>query len=144
MLVKSALVRKPLTVGPDTSLTEFIDAVLDSNQTTAAVIEGERLVGMVSAMDVFRRIVPPYLERDTHLLTAVRDSYFDEKFEKFRHVAVREIMVSAPDVLAPEESVARAVALFVHKGRKSLAVVDDGRYVGTITRRSILRTLRRR
>ena len=140
MFVKDVLVPNPLIVGPETSVQEFCMKVLDSNQTTAVVVaEDGRMLGMVSVHDVFDRIVPHYVDLKGHLAEVVRDDYFDEKFDEMRHVAVRDLMNEDIHTLAPEDSVLKAIALFSSAHHKTAPIVDAaGKFLGTITRRSVL------
>jgi len=137
MLVRSAMLPDPLTVSPDTTVVEFIRAVLGSNQTTAAVVNGDRLLGIVSVHDVFQKILPPYV--DSEIAEVIREGYFDEKFAKLTHVPVSKVMITDVSTLGPDEAVIKAVVQFVRKNHKTIPVIEDGRYIGTVTRRSVLR-----
>jgi len=130
------LLPNPLIVTPETSLLQFIRRVLDSNQTTAVVLQGEQMVGIVSVHDIFRKILPPYVG---HMLAnAIREGFFEERFEKFASIAVSEIMTRRVQSLAPGDEVIKAVALFVRSNYKTIPVLEGGRFVGSVTRRSIL------
>lgn len=138
MLARDAILPNPLTVSPDTTVLEFIDSVLNSNQTTAAVLDGDRLVGMISVKDVFQRILPAYVDMAGRLADVMHAGYFEEKFEKFKHTQVREIMSTEIDSIAPDDAVIQAVAMFVKQDRKTLPVLDGNTFVGSLTRRSVL------
>jgi len=137
MLVRSAMLPDPLTVRPETTLVEFIRAVLGSNQTTAAVVDGDRLLGVVSVHDIFLKILPPYVGHE--IAEVIREGYFEEKFVKFTNIAVADVMVTDVSTLSPNEAVIKAVALFVRKSHKTIPVIENGRYIGSLTRRSVLR-----
>jgi len=143
MLVRDATISNPMTVAPAESLMDFIDTVLDTNQTTAVVIAGDgALLGVVSVHDIFRVTLPHYLVADDKLTGVLRDGYFAEKFAKFRNIRVSEIMRTEVDTLGPNDAIIQAVGLFVGKQRKMIPVVEDGKFLGIITRRSVLRFLR--
>ena len=139
MRARDAMIPNPLVVRPETTLLEFIHAVLDGNQTTASVVDGETLVGMLSVEDVFQRLVPAYLQMRGGLVDALRDSYYFEAFEKFKHLQVGAVMSRDIDCLAPDAPLMNAVRLFAKRSRKTLPVLEEGRYVGSVTRRSVLR-----
>lgn len=138
MLVRDALIPTPLVVQPSTTLLDFIHMVLNSNQTNAVVVEDGKLRGLLSASDVFRRLMPHYIAMDQRLAPAVHPDYVEEQFEKFKLHQAREVMVTDIDTLRPDASIMQAVALFVQQGRKTVPVVDGERYVGSVTRRSVL------
>lgn len=141
MLVRDAMLPNPLTLTPDTKVAEFVDAVLGSNQTTGAVVDqGGLLVGVVSVLDVFRRILPSYVERGRNLASVMHESYFDEAFAELTAVPVRDIMVTEVQTLPPDIGIMQAIHTFVFDRYKTIPVCDeDGRYLGSVTRRSVLR-----
>ena len=108
--------------------------------STAAVVDGGQLVGMVSVEDVFRALLPSYVAmgRMPNLADVLHDTYFEEAFEKFKNTTVGSVMCREIDSIAPDEPLMNAVALFVRKARKSLPVLDRGKFIGTVTRRSVL------
>jgi len=138
MLVRDALIPTPLVVQPTTTLLEFIHMVLNSNQTNAVVVEDGLLRGLLSASDVFRSLLPHYIAMDERLAPAVHPSYVEEQWEKFKLREAREVMVTELDTLPPEASIMQAVSLFVQRDRKTVPVVSDGRFIGSVTRRSVL------
>jgi CBS domain-containing protein len=143
MFVRDAMVATPLVVDPATSVGEFVRRLLASNQTTAAVVEAGGLVGMVSIEDVFRRLVPSYIAMDAKLAEVVHASYFEEAFVRLERVAVREVMATAVDALEPQDPIMRAVELFVSRRRKTVPVLEGGRFIGSVTRRSVLQVVTR-
>lgn len=142
MLVRDALVATPFVVTPVTSLFELVDDILGGNQTTASVVEHSLLVGIVSATDVLKQLVPSYLAMDESLAHVLHDSFFEEELGKLRNVLVRHAMTRKVDVLPPDASVMAAVSMFVRHGRKTVPIVEQGRFVGAVTRRSVLRLVR--
>lgn len=142
MLVRDAMVANPFVVAPATSLFVLVDRILAGNQTTAAVVDGGRLLGTVSATDVLKKLIPPYLHMDEQLANVLHDTYFEEELERLRHIEVQDAMERDVDTLPPDASVMRAVSLFVRRGRKTVPVVDDGRFLGSVTRRSVLTLVR--
>lgn len=142
MLVRDAIVASPFVVAPDTSLFAFVDGILAGNQTTASVVDGDRLVGVVSATDVLKQLIPPYLTMDESLAHVLHHSFFEEELDKLRNVLVRDAMVREVDTLPPDASVMRAVAMFVRHGHKTVPVVENGRFLGAVTRRSVLTLVR--
>ena len=143
MLIRTAMVPSPLIVNPDTSVAEFVDEVLGTDQTTATVVSPDsKVLGIVSVTDVFRASVPKYVGADLHLLGALRDGYFNEKFEDLEHVPVSTVMATDVDTVSPDDDVTKAFSLFVHGNRKMLPVTEDGRFIGTVTRRSVLWSIR--
>ena len=140
MLVRDAMLPTPLLVAPETSVLELCTMVLDCNQTTATVVDStSHLCGIVSVQDVFHRILPHYVDMDSRLAGLMHEGYFEEKFAAFKHLTVGEIMTKEVDTLRPGDAVIEAVGMFYRKGHKTIPVIEDGLYIGSITRRSVLR-----
>jgi CBS domain-containing protein len=143
MLIRTAMVPNPLIVRADTSVVEFVDEVLGTDQTTATVVSPDsEVLGIISVTDVFRAAVPRYLGADSHLLGALHDGYFNEKFDELKAVPVSAIMATEVDTVSPDDEVTKAFSLFVYENRKTLPVVENGKFIGTVTRRSVLWSIR--
>lgn len=144
MRVREAMIPNPLVVPPTTTCLEFIHAVLSANQTTAAVVADGELVGMVSVRDIFTHILPHYVDMDERLANVIHEGFFEEKFEKLKQTPVGDVMTTQVDGISPDAEVILAVAMFVRLDRKTLPVIEGGKYVGSITRRSVLTTVTER
>lgn len=142
MPVKNALDPKPLTILPQATIFDLLEAILNTRHTTGVVIdEAGKLLGVVGAQDILRKILPKYLHMDPHhnLMDIIHEGYFEEKFAQFKETPVTDVMREATDFVHPEDATIKAVAMLVEKGRKTLPVIDsDGTFVGLVTRRSVL------
>jgi CBS domain-containing protein len=138
MRARDAMIPNPLVVAPATTLLQFIQAVLNGNQTTAAVVDAGRLVGMVSVEDVFRRLLPHYVGMSGGLADVLHEGYFEEAFERFKNTSVESVMSRDIDAMEPDEPLRHAVTMFVQNERKTIPVLERGRFVGSVTRRSVL------
>lgn len=143
MFARDAMLSTPLVVQPATSLLEFVHAVLNCNQTTAVVVDDGKVVGIVSAKDVFQRILPHYIDLDAKLAQVMHPSYFEEQFAVFAQTSVGDVMTTEVDCAAPDDPIIHIVAMFVQRRRKTVPIVADGRYLGSVTRRSVLWTVTR-
>ena len=105
-------------------------ALLCSHGFTAAPVvdAGGALVGIASEADLVRgRIIP-----DGWVPTPEPDP------------TVEAVMTSAPAAMRPEDDLADVVALMLDAGLRSVPIVDDGKLVGIVTRRDVLRVVARR
>jgi CBS domain-containing protein len=114
-------VRRPgLEVAPDTTLRHAAETMERSNVGSLAVVDGDRLVGIVTDRDIVRRGVAKALDP-----TARIDG----------------VMTSPVVTIDASADVHDAFALFrVHAVRR-LAVVDGGRFVGMVTVDDLLMNL---
>ncbi|MEM7217982.1 MAG: IMP dehydrogenase [Pseudomonadota bacterium] len=98
---ESGIVRDPVTVTPDTSVRELLDVTREHNISGVPVVEGPRLVGIVTHRDV--------------------------RFQSDTSVAVREVMTPRERlVTAQEDSDLSAITEILHKHRiEKLLLVND-------------------
>jgi CBS domain-containing protein len=98
--------KQPLTVAPDVTLHAAARAMTDRNVGAAAVVESERLVGIITERDVLRRVVAQGRDPMT--------------------TRVSEVM-SSPVVSVPlNASVADAATIMRRHHIRPLAVLDAG------------------
>ena len=57
---------------------------------------------------------------------------------------VGEVMTPAPAAMRPEDDLADVVALMLDARTRSVPIVEDGKLVGIVTRRDVLRVVARR
>lgn len=139
MYVRDALLSEPITTTPDETFESLIGRLATSRQATAAVLDPDgKLLGLIGIHDILRKIVPHYLDLDSALMEVMPSNYFEEHLDRLRGMRVEQFMCTKIDSVTPEDTLIKAVVLVVEKRRKTLPVLDHGRFVGMITRRSIL------
>lgn len=139
MYVRTAMLEQPVTTHPEETFGELLAKLVGSRQATAAVLDGDgRLVGLVGIHDVLRKIVPLYVDLDTKLMEVMHESYFEERIARLAHTHVSDFMTTDLDTVSPDDSLIKAVVIIVENRRKTLPVLEDGKFLGMITRRSIL------
>ncbi len=110
-----------LTVSPDMTLSRVVyDYVMNSDERTFPVLEGDCLVGMISLADV-RRV--PREQWDTTLVSAVMTP--EEKLT----------------VATPREEATQALSDLANRDIRQIPVVQEGRLVGMLRRADIMRYL---
>ncbi|GAU09747.1 CBS domain-containing protein [Desulfoplanes formicivorans] len=103
------------------------------------VDDNRKLLGIVSAVDLLKEIMPSYMNAD--LARSITDGadFLKKQVEKTKDKKARDIMVTDVVSLRPHHQLLEADALIVEKGFNTLPVLDDqGRLLGEITRRDIL------
>ena len=106
-----------VSLSSDLTVGETIDIFVDQGISGAPVVEGGRVVGVVSELELF-------------------DVLFDRSI---REMQIREIM--STDIVAVEESepIANVAHLFAAKRVRRVPVLFDGAVVGVVSRRDLLR-----
>jgi len=103
------------------------------------VDEGYKLLGIVSAVDLLKQIMPSYMSAD--LARSITDGadFLQKQVEKVQNKKAKDIMVTDVVFLRPHHQLLEADALIVEKGFNTLPVLDDtGKLLGEVTRRDIL------
>lgn len=133
MRVRDWMTPEPVTVTPQTSVMSARRILLAQGIRHLPVVEGGRVVGMLSDADL--------LLRDSQMAQALSALQSDLLGGRYRRV--ESIMITPVHVVRPDETV-RAAAEKMGEGRvNSLPVVEDGALIGIITTTDCLRALLR-
>jgi CBS domain-containing protein len=111
--------RRVLAVGPDTPVIEVARTMQENKVGALLVAEGARFVGIVSEGDLVRKVV------------AVGGAV--------HQVRVSEIMGAPIITIEIDRSAHEASDLMSERGIRHLAVTDDGKIVGMLSVRDLLR-----
>jgi CBS domain-containing protein len=111
--------RDLLSVGPDLSLSEVAERMCDKDVGAVLVMEGERLVGILTERDVLRAVSQKASETST----------------------VRDWMTPNPETVDPDEATQHAAVLMIHGGFRHLPVVEGDAVVGMLSIRDLMRVV---
>ncbi|MDI3256497.1 MAG: acetoin utilization AcuB family protein [Kyrpidia sp.] len=126
MLVEHIMIRDVVTVTPDTPLTDALQLTRVRRIRHLPVMEGDRLVGIVSDRDM-RDVCP---------------SILDPIWEpKARRIRIEDCMKHEVLTAQPWDFIEDAAADMYRGQVGCLPVIDNGRLVGILTERDILHTL---
>lgn len=150
-VVADMMTRELCTVTPVMTLTEMDKVLIERGVSGAPVVDGEKLVGVVSRADVVRVLYAeqekaqrlsgfyssPYPIGIPTLEHLARDSHqISERMLKLR---VADAMSPAPITIGPTESLQAAAKLMSSKGIHRLPVVDGSALVGILSALDIVR-----
>ena len=121
------------SVPESATFADAVAALFDARVPALAVLAGDRVVGVISELDVLRAVFPPYLAELRH--TAFLDddpAALDERALGVRTRPVGEL-ARRVDVLDGDDSETHAAERFLHTGEQALPVVDGGRFLGMLS-----------
>lgn len=122
--VRDYMTRDLVTFNEHMDLFKAIDQLLAHRISGAPVIDAAgHLVGLLSESDCLRSILS--------------GSYFEEVGG-----SVGSVMSVVVETIDADADIVKAAEHFIQKGRRRLPVVDEGRLVGQISRRDILRAVK--
>jgi CBS domain-containing protein len=114
MLVREAMESRVHAISPGQSIVEAARMMRDADTGFLPVVEGARLVGVVTDRDIVVRFVA-------------------EGAEDARALPVSEIMTSTVTVIGPDDDLSAAGELMRGARVRRLAVVDGGRVLGVLS-----------
>jgi acetoin utilization protein AcuB len=130
MRIERRMRRNVITVQREESVDHAQTLMAQNGIRHLPVLEGQRLVGIISDRDVFGVAVQQ--RRATGSMPAGK-SYF-----LVPGVRVEEVMTPDPIVIAPGTHIEEAARLFISRKIGCLPVVDHGRVIGIITETDVL------
>jgi CBS domain-containing protein len=111
--------RDLLSVEPGLTLTEVAQRMVDKDVGAVLVMEGERLVGILTERDVLRAVARGIDDGTTAADWMTRD----------------------PETLEPDESTEHAAVLMIHGGFRHLPVTENDEVVGMLSIRDLMRVV---
>ena len=153
LTVRDVMTPNVLTVRPDMTLTELDEQLVEARVSGAPVVEGDKIVGIVSQSDVVRSLYAE--QREAQKVAAFYGSPYPIPLASLAHLArdsrriadhmtklrVRDIMTPAPGRVAPDASVEEAARLMSCEGFHRVPVVEGERLVGIVSTMDLVRLL---
>jgi len=119
LLVRDFMSTNVKTVRTDATVKEAVAKMNKFRIGSIIVIEGKRLVGIITERDILERIVEPCMEPTA--------------------ITAKEIMCSPVIFTSPDVNIEDAARLMATKKIKKLAVVENGKLVGIVTSMDLMR-----
>jgi len=109
------------TISPDASVYEAVQLMMDNNVGALMVMDGERAIGIVTERDYARKLV--LQERNP------------------KNTRVRDIMTERVFYVYPHQTIDDCMALMTKKQIRHLPVIEDGRLMGLVSIRDVVREI---
>ncbi len=118
------MTERPVTFPPDTNIFTVIHELLVHKISGATVVDEEgRLLGVISQGDCLKAIL-------------------DGTYHGYSNGSVAEVMTTEVDTVSPDLDLIDVARTLLTKKRGRLPVVEDGKFIGQISIRSILRAVK--
>lgn len=133
------LMRPVVTVHESDTLESILTCMVSNKRNSLVVVDNAGVVvGMVSATDVIKAVLPDYLEEDVVAARFANQEILKEDAQKAKGLPVSEFMNSDAPTIEVHDGVLEAASLALRAGSGRIIVVDsDKKPVGIITRTEI-------
>jgi len=128
-----------VTAAPDTALGDVAALMVRHRVDGVPVVDGERLVGMITAAEFLRLLVPNrvrFLDVDLYLRPR---RLHQEVLREIAGVRAKDIMARAVHTVAPDAPLEQVIGFLTEHGLRHLPVVEGGRLAGMIDRIDVVR-----
>ena len=119
--VRDYMTSRLVTFSPDTNVVEAMDSFLKHRISGAPIVDDDgNMIGILSEVDLMQVVV--------------QDSYYDESVG-----IVSDYMRTEVDTIDPEMDIYALAEKFIKEHRRRYPVVSNGKLIGQISRRDVLR-----
>ncbi|MEK6698343.1 MAG: CBS domain-containing protein [Nitrospirota bacterium] len=138
MKIADIMTKQVHTIAPDKTLKECAQVLKQRNVNGLVVLEGAKVVGVITKTDLFKAILPSYADimEDEHHIASFE--YIEERAHKLYDKKVRDLMGAPPITIDGDMPVIKAGSLMILRRVKQLPVVDDGALKGIVTLTDII------
>ncbi len=141
MKVKEAMTKDLVTIDPEASLTTAMDVMRTKDLRHLPVVdEAGQLIGIITDRDLRHAAFGPAV---AEYLSARAQRRLRGIAEALENLKVRDVMTWVVVTTSPDASIAHAALVMSERRVGSLPVVDNGKLVGMLTERDLLRALSR-
>ena len=137
----------PVSAQPDIKVTEAARIMLDHRVGALPVLEGDKLVGIVTEGDLIAQDIQLEFPTYLHLLDGMVmyppvSVHLQDKFERATAATVRDVMTSRPLTVGPDATVEDVAELIIERDvGRVLVTEEDGRLLGIVSKSDIVRSL---
>jgi CBS domain-containing protein len=144
MKISEIMSRDVRTTTPEAILKESLELLAKERLNGLVVVEGDKVVGLITKADIFRAILPTQADiaEDESYMKDLE--FIEERIFKCLETRVGNIMGKPVFTLSGNTPIVKAGTTMLLQKIKQIPVVDDGRLVGIITLSDILCALRKK
>ena len=144
--VKDIMTEDLITVLPGTEIAHATKLLLEKDINGVPVVdEMERLVGILCQSDLIAQQkklpIPSFFTILDGFIPLTSIKQLEREAQKIAATTVAHAMTPNPVTVRPETSVEEVAALMVGKNFHTLPVVDEGKLVGIVGKKDVLKTL---
>jgi CBS domain-containing protein len=140
LLARDVMTARPITVPPDASVIDIARILLDHGVSAVPVLEGGRVVGIVSEGDLMRRTETGTDHRRSWWLKLFTGSAaLARDYARSHGERAADVMTTSVVTVTPETPLHEIAGLLEERRIKRVPVVRKGTLVGIVSRADLLR-----
>jgi CBS domain-containing protein len=144
--VRDIMTANPVSVAPSMSVTEAARLMVEKSLGALPVVDGDRLVGLVTEGDLIMEDVkiefPTYIHLlDGFIMYPPSTARFEHELKKAVAATVGDVMTREPHTVQVDTSVEDVATMLVDRDVTRLPVLDGDLLVGIVTKSDVLRSI---
>ncbi|MGB4593817.1 MAG: CBS domain-containing protein [Coriobacteriia bacterium] len=146
LTVREIMTTDPVTVGRDLEVREAARLMVEHHVGALPVVEGTKLVGIVTEGDLIMQDVkmefPTYIHLlDGFIMYPPATARFENELKKAVGATVQDVMTTEPVVIQADQPVEDLATLMVDRDISRVPVLDGEVLVGIVSKSDIVRSL---
>jgi len=144
MNVREIMTSNVTTVRPDMDIRELAALLIEKDISGAPVLDNGKLVGLVLEEGLILQDKKVHLPTLVYILNgvfAIGEKKFEDEMKRIASLTVSGIMEANMTVLSPDTPVEEVATMIVEKGVHYFPVVENGKLVGVITKKDMVRAI---
>jgi len=136
----------PVTIGSEALVTDAAKLMTEHNIGALPVVEGDKLVGLVTEGDLIMQDVklefPSYIHLlDGFIMYPPSTAKFEHELKKAVAATVADVMTSDPTTVQADTPIEDVATLLSDRDVSRLPVLDGDRLVGIVSKHDIVRAI---
>ena len=145
LTAKDIMTREVLTFTPDTDIPSAAKLLLEKKINGAPVVDGDRLVGVLSQTDLVAQQkqfpLPSLFTLLDGFIPLTSPERLEHEMERMTALKVGQAMTTQVVSVDPDTPITEVAGIMVDKKLHTVPVVHDERLIGVIGKEDVLRTL---
>ena len=147
MKVRDVMTREVVAADPDTTVNLVARLMADKAISGVPVVEDDRVVGIVTELDLIvrnTRLEPPaFFQLLDARIPLETPGHYRERLRHMLGTLARDVMTEKVVTIGPDEDLEALAELMVKQRVNPVPVVEDGRLVGIVARSDIIAMMAR-
>lgn len=145
-LARDIMTPDPATIGPSATVTEAARIMTERGVGSLPVMDGDRLIGIVTEGDLIMQDVklefPTYIHLlDGFIMYPPSTQRFESELRKAVAAEVADVMTADPVTVQADASIGDVATLLAEEDVSRLPVLEGDRLVGIVSKHDIVRSI---